>query len=335
MIPLTSALSVLALVSLAEWLHSRRIRVAARLAFGPGGSPQGWTRSVPLLRAAGLAAFAWGLATLLMLKLEAPDDLSAKERNDAEATRVVFVGDLSPSMFLPDAGPDGDQTRHGRMREVVDAILQRVSGNLRFGVIGFYTESLPVVMEARDPELVRNVFNGLPITYAMPTGQTDLGTAVNAALELVAGFPKGSTRLIILTDGDSATLVPIAPRPESVKELLVLGLGNPHKGSYIDAHQSRQEADTLQRLASSLQGTYQDVNEKHLATEALGDLVVPLALPNRGLTLAQWAVLAMVLGAVVQAVIPVALEYVGSDWRVSTGRFHAVPVRTKVAALER
>jgi Ca-activated chloride channel family protein len=169
----------------------------------------------------------------------------------------------------------------------------------------------------------------------MPTGQTDLGTAVNAALELVAGFPKGSTRLILLTDGDSASLVPIAPRPESVKELLVLGLGNPHKGSYIDGHQSRQEADTLQRLASSLQGTYQDVNERHLATEALGDLVVPLALPQRGLTLAQWAVLAMVLGAVVQAMIPVALEYFGSGWRVSKGRFHAVPVRTKVAALER
>ena len=72
-------------------------------------------------------------------------------------------------------------TRHARMREVVDAILQRVSGNLRFGVIGFYTESLPIVMEARDPELVRNVFNGLPVTYAMPDGQTDLGVSSDPA----------------------------------------------------------------------------------------------------------------------------------------------------------
>ena len=333
MTPLISVLAILALVSLAEWLHAQRIRVAARLAFGPVGMPKRWTRVVPLLRVASLAAFAWGLATLLMLKLEAPDDASAKERNDAEATRLVFVGDLSPSMFLPDAGPDGTLTRHARMREVVDGILQRVSGNLRFGVIGFYTESLPVVMEARDPELVRNVFNGLPVTYAMPTGQTDLGSAVNAALDLVANFPKGSTRLIILTDGDSASLVPIAPRPESVKELLVLGLGNPHKGSYIDGHQSRQETDTLQRLATSLRGTYQDVNEKHLATGALGDLVVPLAMPHRGLTLAQRAVLAMVLGAVVQALIPLALEIFGSDWKVRTGRFKAAPVRKKEGAL--
>lgn len=304
-------------VSLAEWLHTRRIRVAARLAFGPTGAAA-WTTTVPWLRAASLTAFTWGVVTLLMLKLEAPDDASAKERHDAEATRVVFVADLSPSMFLPDAGPDGTLTRHARMREVVEGILQRVSGNLRFGVIGFYTDSLPVVMEARDPELVRNVFNGLPLTYAMPVGQTDLGTAVNRTLEIVADFPKSSTRMIILTDGDSIPLAAINPRPASIREMLVLGVGNPHKGSFIDGHQSRQEADTLQRVATSLLGTYHDVNEKHLDTAALGDLVVPLALPHTGLTLAQWAALAMVLGAVINALIPIALEFFGTDWKVRT-----------------
>jgi Ca-activated chloride channel family protein len=315
MIPLISAVAVLVLVSLAEWLHTRRIRVAARLAFGPVGAARSWTRAVPALRMAGLTAFTWGLATLLILDRGASDPAWG-ERGDAEATRLVFVADLSPSMFLPDAGPDGILTRHARMREVVEAILQRVSGNLRFGVIGFYTESLPVVMEARDPELVRNVFNGLPITYAMPTGQTDLGEAMNEALDLVADFPKGSTRVILFSDGDSVDLAPIRSRPASVEELLVLGVGNPLKGSYIDGHQSRQEADTLRRLASSLGGIYEDVNERHLATESLGDLVVPLAPPQRGLTLAQLAVLAMVAGAGILALLPVALEFYGTDWKV-------------------
>ncbi|MFN0075572.1 MAG: vWA domain-containing protein [Prosthecobacter sp.] len=323
MTPLIAALAVLLVVSLAEWLHTRRIRVAARLAFGPGGAAA-WTNTVPWLRVAGLTAFTWGVVTLLMLKLEAPDDATAKERHDAEATRLVFVADLSPSMYLPDAGPDGTMTRHARMREVVEGILQRVSGNLRFGVIGFYTDSLPVVMEARDPELVRNVFNGLPLTYAMPVGQTDLGTAVNRSLELVADFPKGSTRMIILTDGDSVPLAPINPRPASIRELLVLGIGNPRKGSFIDGHQSRQEADTLQRIATSLLGVYHDVNDRHLATEALGDLVVPLAMPHTGLTLTQWAVLAMTLGAIMNALIPLALEFFGSDWKVRSIRKEAV-----------
>lgn len=316
MIPLASALAVLLLASLAECLHVRRIRAVGRLAFGPTGAPHGWTRVVPWLRSLCLAAFTWGLVTLLMLKLAASEGKGGKQGDSKTATRLVFVADLSPSMYLTDAGPEGKQTRQARMREVVEGILQRVSGNLRFGVIGFYTESLPVVMEARDPELVRNVFNGLPLTYAMPLGQTDLGQAVNAAVKLVGDFPEGSTRLMIFTDGDSVNLVPITPRPKSVKEVFVLGVGNPHKGTFIDGHQSRQEGDTLRTVASALMGTYVDVNEKHLPTSALGDLVVTAPLAQRGLTLAELAVLAMVVGAAVLALIPVALEFFGSDWKV-------------------
>lgn len=314
MIPLLSALGVLLLVALAEWLHSRRVHVAERLAFGPVGARR-WTRCVPLVRAASLAAFTWGLVTLVLLHLGG--DEHEKNAADGDATRLVFVADLSPSMFLVDAGPEGTLTRQDRMRDVVDGILQRVSGNLRFGVIGFYTESIPVVMEARDPELVRNVFNGLPLSYAMPVGQTDLGKAVNDTLKHVAGFPNGSTRMIIFTDGDSVSLAPINERPKSVKEVLVLGVGNPTKGTYIDGHQSRQEGDTLQRLATALGGIYDDVNTQHLATTALGDLVVPLAALRKGLSLAQLAVLAMVLGALLNACISIAQEFFGSTWRVN------------------
>ena len=314
--PFYYALGALLCAALAEWLHERRIRAVGRLAFGPAGRPHGWTRVVPWVRPLCLAAFAWGLATLLIIKLAEKEGGDRKTGADKDATRLVFVADLSPSMHLTDAGPEGKQTRAVRVREVVEGILQRVSGNLRFGVIGFWTESVPVVMEARDPELVRNVFDGLPLTYAMPLGQTDLGTAVNEAVKLVNDFPDGSTRLLIFTDGDSVSLKPILPRPKSVKQVFVLGVGNPHKGTFIDDHQSRQEGDTLRAVASALQGTYTDVNEKHLPTSALGDLVVTLAPPQKGLTPAERAVLAMVLGAAVLALLPVALEFFGSDWRV-------------------
>jgi Ca-activated chloride channel family protein len=314
MIPLLFAFVFLLAVAIAEWMHARRIRAVGRLAFGPAGAARAWTRAVPVLRVLSLAAFAWGVATIWMMKIAA--DGGGKGNAGQEATRLVFVADLSPSMYLEDAGPEGTQTREARMREVVEAILQRVSGNLRFGVIGFYTDSLPVVMEARDPELVRNVFNGLPLTYAMPLGETDLGQAINAALALVKDFPVGSTRLLIFTDGDSVNIAPLASRPKSVRDVMFLGLGNPHKGTFIDGHQSRQEPETLRRLSTELKGTYEDVNEKHLSTAALGDLVVTAPLLQRGLTLAQLAILAMVAGAAIYAVIPVALEFFGTDWRV-------------------
>ena len=311
--PLPAALLVLLLSALAEALHARRVRVAARLAFGPEGAPRGWTIIAPFLRCIALAAFAWGLAVMWQLHQAAKD---GKPADTKEPVRLVFVADLSPSMYLKDAGPEGKQTRQERMREEVEAVLMRVGGDLRYGVIGFYTEAHSVVMDARDPELVRNVFNGLPLQYVMKAGSTDLGTAINAAVKVVDGMPAQTVRLVVFTDGDTIPLQPILPRPKSVKDVLVLGVGNPRKGTFIAGHQSRQDAEVLATVARSLRGSYFDVNEKHLPTAALGDMVQRTPLPKSGLDLAQWAVLAMALGAAILALLPLALQYAGSRWRV-------------------
>ena len=311
--PLPAALLVLLLSALAEALHARRVRVAARLAFGPEGASRGWTIIAPFLRCIALAAFAWGLAVMWQLHQAAKD---GKPADTKEPVRLVFVADLSPSMYLKDAGPEGKQTRQERMREEVEAVLMRVGGDLRYGVIGFYTEAHSVVMDARDPELVRNVFNGLPLQYVMKAGSTDLGTAINAAVKVVDGMPAQTVRLVVFTDGDTIPLQPILPRPKSVKDVLVLGVGNPRKGTFIAGHQSRQDAEVLATVARSLRGSYFDVNEKHLPTAALGDLVQRTPLPKSGLDLAQWAVLAMALGSAILALLPVALQYAGSRWRV-------------------
>jgi Ca-activated chloride channel family protein len=101
-----------------------------------------------------------------------------------------------------------------------------------------------------------------------------------------------------------------------VKDVLILGVGDPRKGTFIAGHQSRQDAEVLATVARALRGAYYDVNEKHLPTDALGDLVVRTPVPKTGLDLAQLAVLAMVCGAAVLALLPVALQYFGSAWKV-------------------
>ena len=311
--PVHAALLVLLLSALAEAWHARRVRVAARLAFGPDAAARSWTVVAPFLRCLSLAAFAWGLAVTWQLHQAAKD---GKPADTKEPVRLVFVADLSPSMYLKDAGPEGKVTRQARMREEVEAVLMRVGGDLRYGVIGFYTEAHAVVMDAHDPELVRNVFNGLPVHYVMKSGATDLGVAINAAVKLVEGLPAQSVRLVVFTDGDTVPLQPILPRPKSVRDVLVLGVGDPRKGTFIAGHQSRQDAEVLAAVARALRGAYFDVNEKHLPTEALGDLVVRTPLPKSGLDLAQLAVLAMMLGAAVLSLLPVALQYFGSGWKV-------------------
>lgn len=311
--PLSAALLVLLFSALAELLHARRVRVVARLAFGPEGAARRWTFVAPFLRCLALTGFAWGLAVMWQLQQAAKD---GKPADTKEPVRLVFVADLSPSMYLKDAGPEGKSTRQQRMREEVEAVLMRVGGDLRYGVVGFYTEARSVVMDARDPELVRNVFDGLPVQYVMKAGSTDLGSAINAAVKVVEGLPAQTVRLVIFTDGDTVPLQPILPRPKSVKDVLVLGVGNPRKGTFIAGHQSRQDAEVLAAVARALRGAYYDVNEKHLPTDALGDLVVRTPLPKSGLDLAQLAVLAMALGAAVLALLPVALQYCGAAWKV-------------------
>lgn len=311
--PVHAALLVLLLSALAEFLHARRVRVAARLAFGPEGQPRRWTVVAPCLRSLSLAAFAWGLAVTWQLHQAAKD---GKPAEAAEPARLVFVADLSPSMYLKDAGPEGKVTRQQRMREEVEAVLMRVGGDLRYGVVGFYTEARSVVMDARDPELVRNVFDGLPVQYVMKPGSTDLGAAINAAVKVVAPLPEKTVRLVIFTDGDTVPLQPILPRPKSVKDVLVLGVGDPRKGTFIAGHQSRQDAEVLASVARALRGAYYDVNEKHLPTDALGDLVRRTPPAKAGFSLAQLAVLAMLLGSAALALLPVALQYFGTGWKV-------------------
>ncbi len=93
--PVHAALLVLLLSALAEALHARRVRVSARLAFGPEGAARRWTAVAPFLRCLALAAFAWGLAVMWQLHQAAKD---GKPPETAEPTRLIFVADLSPSI---------------------------------------------------------------------------------------------------------------------------------------------------------------------------------------------------------------------------------------------
>jgi len=93
--PLTAALLVLLLSALAEVLHARRVRVAARLAFGPEAASRGWSMVAPFLRCLAITAFAWGLAVMWQLHQA---DKDGKPADTKEPVRLVFVADLSPSM---------------------------------------------------------------------------------------------------------------------------------------------------------------------------------------------------------------------------------------------
>jgi Ca-activated chloride channel family protein len=309
-----AAAAILILAAAAEILHARRCRRLARLAFGPGARPAAWVRAAPILRVAALAALAWGLITLLELppKVHVADTIPDKERR-----HVLIVLDVSPSMRLKDAGPNADQSRMQRASVVMDSFLQRIPVELYLlSVVACYNGAKPVVVDTKDLEVVRNIFGDLPMHYAFAAGKTDLFSGLNEAARIAHPWQPKSTLLLMLSDGDTVPATGMPRMPDSVADVLIVGVGDPRQGSFIDGRMSRQDTSTLRQIAARLGGVYHDGNTKHLSTATLNQMtVIPRKTAFEQLTRREYALIACGLGATALAFLPLFLHRFGTRWR--------------------
>ena len=215
-------------------------------------------------------------------------------------------------MLLQDAGAKADLTRSQRAHDVVDAILRRVDGDVVYSVIGFYTDAMPVIVDAEDAELVRNVFDGLPIWYVMKAGKTDLGTGVRGRSNIWATIPTAA-RPCSSDRRRHDRLGRDSQAPGLGARRYVLGVGDPQQGTFIDGHMSRQDASLLGTLAGRWAGKYLDVNEKHVPTLTLGSGRA-VGAPRHRTAWWIWRFSCWPRRPS-SALIPVLLEYLGSDWK--------------------
>lgn len=309
-----AALGATIVAALAEVLHARRVRRLARLAFGPGERPAPWARAAPWLRVAAVGAACWGLAVLLNVE---PRSHQAEMLPDNQRRHVLLVLDVSPSMRLVDAGEDKKQSRMRRASTVMESFFSRVPvEQFFFSVIACYNGSKPVVVGTKDLEVVRNILDDLPMHYAFPVGQTDLFSGLAEAAEVAHDWLPRSALLILLTDGDTVPATGMPRLPASIADVLVVGVGDPRAGSFVDGHQSRQDAGTLRQIAARLGGTYHDANEKHLPTDLLRGLTL---VPRKGvierLTRREYALMALAIGSAILALLPPLLDRFGTRWR--------------------
>ncbi len=307
------ALGAILIGSITEWLHCRRISRLAMLAFGPRQQPRRWASFAPFFRVIGLAALAWGLVTLLLLP---PSARKAAEITDQERRHLLIVLDVSPSMKLQDSGPDKKQSRTRRASELMASFFRRVPmESYLVSIIACYNGSKPVVVDTRDLEVVHNVFNDLPLNFAFKTGKTDLFSGIQEAVRVATPWPPRSTLLVLVSDGDTVTSTGMPSLPTSIRDVLVVGVGDSRQGKFIDGSFSRQDASTLRQIATRLRGVYHDGNEKHLPTEVLTRVArMPEKNTLEQLTLRELALLACGLGAGLLALLPVALHYLGTSW---------------------
>ena len=320
--PLLLAIAALVLATGAEWIHLGRVRSVAALAFGPGRKASLAGQLAPLVRIAAVGVLVWGVATLLLLPPVAHRS-TVKEVEPKERQHLLLVLDVSPSMRLRDAGAGGKESRMDRARAVLESVIARTAHDkLHTTVVAVYNGAKPVVEETRDLEIIHNIMGDLPMHHAFQSGKTRLFDGLEEAAKIAAKWPRGSATLILISDGDSVPATGMPKMPASIGGVLVAGVGDPVKGSFIDGRHSRQDGTTLRQIATRLGGEYHDGNAKLVPTamlQRLGTLTVDGAarLPGQR----ELAILLTLLGATLLAGLPLLLHFAGSRWNPGPQRF--------------
>jgi Ca-activated chloride channel family protein len=308
------AAAVAILAAAAESLHARRCHRLARLAFGPNRRPALWARCAPAVRVGAMAALAWGLVTLFELT---PKAHVAQTVPDKERRHILIVLDVSPSMRLKDAGPNAQESRMNRAAVVMNSFLERVPVELyMLSVVACYNGAKPVVVDTKDLEVIRNIFSDLPLHHAFAAGKTDLFSGLTEAAKIAHPWQPRSTLLFMLSDGDTVPGTGMPKMPASIADVLIVGVGDPRQGSFIDGRMSHQDASTLRQIATRLGGVYHDGNQKHISTDLLNRLtVIPRKNTFEQLSRREYALIACTLGSLALAFLPVLLHRFGTQWR--------------------
>ena len=216
--------------------------------------------------------------------------------------------DVSPSMRLKDAGPDArPEPRGARRRTSSESFFQRVPvEQYLISVVACYNGAKPVVVGTKDMEVVRNIFDDLPMHYAFPAGKTDLFSGLAEAAKIAQPWRPKSTLLVMLTDGDTVPATGMPKMPASIADVLIVGVGDPRVGHVHrrpavapgrphappDRRPARRHLPRRQREAPAA------------PTSCAADRSSPARAAFERLTRREYALIACGLGSLVLAVLP-------------------------------
>jgi len=302
------SMALLLIVAMGEWLHARKTRRIARLSFGPAGRPRLWVTVVAPIRCIATGLLCWGLLTLLSLDGASVDVNKAKPPD----RHLVLALDVSPSMYINDAGPDGRLTRQNRAAEVVQSLIERLDmTQTRVTVIAFYTSARPVVIDTFDISIVNNILYGLPLSQAFKQGKPNMPEGLSVAAKIAAPWRARSTTLVLVSDRDKLPETGRVVIPPSIADAIIIGVGNPQRASTVGETMSRQDAASLKRLAAQVRGTYYDANVSHIPTAALKELTMHELKDDRSPPLKTIALSSIGVGSIVMAMVPLMLAAFG------------------------
>ena len=183
-------------------------------------------------------------------------------------------------------------------------------------IVAVYNGAKPVVVDSKDLDVVDGVLGDLPLYQAFDSGQTRLLDGLDEAAKIAKPWNPASGTVILISDGDTVPPQGMPTMPASIGSVLVVGIGDPVKGSFIDGRQSKQDAFTLRQIATRLRGTYHDGNQLHLPSELVATISQRGAKNVReAWTRREFALLASGLGGFCLSLLPVLLEHFGTKHR--------------------
>ena len=315
-ITLLVVLAVAVLAVGAECLHFRRARSTHWLVYGPEAKSPVSLYLAAFFRVLFLTMLAWSMMTLLFL----PAKNHTRQVGEIEAEdrrHLLLILDVSPSMRLQDSGSEaGGMSRTERASKLIQSLLKRITDDkLHITMVAVYNGAKPVVQESRDTEVILNFLDGLPLSSVFQTGKTKLFDGLKEAARIAAPWPADSTTLLMVSDGDTVPATGMPRMPASVSGALVLGVGNPTRGSMIDGRQSRQDVGALRQIAARLGGEYHDGNLKHIPTQMLSELgAIKTDEDGFEMTIREYALAIVGLSALGLALLPFILNLLGTSF---------------------
>ena len=313
-LPELICVAVALIAVLAEAWHLKRISRVKHLAFGPSGQAAIWTWLVPVFRVAGISLACWGFLSLWLV-VEARVHKSGVI-DESDYKHLVLIVDVSPSMQVEDAGPEGKRTRRQRASDIVESLFNRIPmRQFKLTFIAVYSDAKPLVEDSKDHEVVRHIIEKMPMWHAFKAGKTDLMSGIRLAAKMAKPWNPKSAHVLVLTDGDTVPATGMPKLPASVDQFLVCGVGNPNSGTFIHDHQSRQDVTTLRQIANRLRGIFHNGNQKHLTSQLVSRFAETRDNDKvKEWTRREWALMACVVGSSLLAIIPLMLHYFGTSY---------------------
>lgn len=215
---------------------------------------QGWLRG---------GLFAASL-TAMILALAHPQMRGRDVRAVPKATDVVFMLDISPSMFAQDMDPH----RLGRAEQIIQRFLLHKLPEDRYAIVAFNYNSVILSYLTRDPQGILVYFDYLNHTTEPAIG-TNMGAALVSALRVIDAdeqiAPENRQRrrvLVLISDGDDSIgqwEVPVSEVVGRHLKLYTFGLGTASGAFFPLQLSSRGEVvryattETGERLTSKAQ----------------------------------------------------------------------------------